>query len=160
MIQGCARVILINRDLDVLLLRYENEVPVDPQRPDVLTYWVTPGGALEPGESFEQAAKRELEEETGIRVDIGPWVWTRRRELYRDGKLLKHVERYFVARLIDGRIATRNRTSEDIVASRWWSVDEMLKSSDDFLPPGFTTLVQPIISGELPDSPIRVDTES
>jgi 8-oxo-dGTP pyrophosphatase MutT (NUDIX family) len=30
-------------------------------------YWEIPGGSLEPGESFAQAASRELEEETGIR---------------------------------------------------------------------------------------------
>jgi len=30
--------------------------------------WCIPGGRLEPGESLEEAAKREFEEETGLRV--------------------------------------------------------------------------------------------
>ena len=30
--------------------------------------WCIPGGQLEPGESLEEAAKREFEEETGLRV--------------------------------------------------------------------------------------------
>jgi 8-oxo-dGTP pyrophosphatase MutT (NUDIX family) len=159
MIQNSARIILVNRDLDVLLLLYENKVPIDPLRPDMLNYWVTPGGALETGESFEQAALRELEEETGIQVDIGPWVWTRYRTLRRNGSLLQHVERYFVAHLNDGPITTRNRTTEDIVASRWWSSDEMRNSSANFLPPDLPSLVQPILEGRYPSKPVLVDTD-
>jgi len=33
--------------------------------------WSLPKGKLEPGESFEDAAVREVEEETGIRCDLG-----------------------------------------------------------------------------------------
>lgn len=32
-------------------------------------YWSIPGGHLEPGETFEAAAIREIEEETGLRID-------------------------------------------------------------------------------------------
>jgi hypothetical protein len=41
-------------------------------------WWVTPGGGLENGESFQQAACREVHEEAGLQVQVGPWVWTRR----------------------------------------------------------------------------------
>lgn len=34
------------------------------------TIWLAPGGALEPGESFDDAARRECQEETGC---IGAW---------------------------------------------------------------------------------------
>jgi 8-oxo-dGTP diphosphatase len=37
-------------------------------------FWCTPGGALDPGESYAQAARRELREETGIDAEPGPEI--------------------------------------------------------------------------------------
>jgi hypothetical protein len=36
-------------------------------------WWVTPGGGLQIGESFEEAASRELHEETGLRAHGRNW---------------------------------------------------------------------------------------
>lgn len=47
-----------------ILLQERDEHPVvDPEK------WGFPGGGVEPGEGFEEAAYRELEEETGVRLD-------------------------------------------------------------------------------------------
>jgi 8-oxo-dGTP pyrophosphatase MutT (NUDIX family) len=49
-----------------ILMQERDEHPViDPEK------WGFPGGAVEPGEAFEDAAHRELEEETGVRLDGG-----------------------------------------------------------------------------------------
>ncbi|MBB6626187.1 NUDIX domain-containing protein [Nocardioides sp. KIGAM211] len=49
-----------------VLLQERDEHPViDPER------WGFPGGSVEEGETYEQAAYRELEEETGVRLDGG-----------------------------------------------------------------------------------------
>ncbi len=55
--------------------------------------WSLPKGKLESGESFEDAARREVEEETGLRCDLG-------RELsrveYRDHKGRPKLVRYWL----------------------------------------------------------------
>jgi 8-oxo-dGTP pyrophosphatase MutT (NUDIX family) len=53
---------------DVLVQCGEGEVLLQLRRDG--RYWSMPGGALEPGESLEDAARRELQEETGLVAPI------------------------------------------------------------------------------------------
>ena len=62
-----ARILLVDRAGQILLFRF---APGDNRAP----FWCTPGGAVDPGESYAEAARRELFEETGIRADPGPEV--------------------------------------------------------------------------------------
>ena len=57
-----ARLLPVSPDGRVLLLQAQ-----DPARPGDL-HWISVGGAVDPGESHEQAAVRELFEETGIEI--------------------------------------------------------------------------------------------
>jgi 8-oxo-dGTP pyrophosphatase MutT (NUDIX family) len=61
-----ARILLVDAQRRVLLFRF---TPDD--RPP---FWVTPGGAVDPGETYDQAARRELMEEVGLDHDPGPQV--------------------------------------------------------------------------------------
>jgi 8-oxo-dGTP pyrophosphatase MutT (NUDIX family) len=60
---GC--VILMDAAGRVLLQERDEHAPLDPDR------WGLPGGHLEPGEDPEHGAYREVEEETGVRLEPG-----------------------------------------------------------------------------------------
>jgi 8-oxo-dGTP pyrophosphatase MutT (NUDIX family) len=62
-----ARVIVIDPEGAVLLQQIEGDAGD--------RSWITPGGGLSPCESYEEAARRELAEEVGLReVELGQWV--------------------------------------------------------------------------------------
>ena len=95
-----ARIVLLDRDGAVLLL-----CGSDPANSAEATgaprWWFTIGGAAQVGESLAQAAVRELEEETGLRVPaedmIGP-VWRRDAVIDFNGSVIRSQEMYFVHR--------------------------------------------------------------
>ncbi|MBS45773.1 MAG: hypothetical protein CMH83_21895 [Nocardioides sp.] len=75
-VRHTARVVPVNEDGAALMLLDQN-----PDLPGVLR-WGTIGGAIDEGETLEQAVVREMFEETGIRIDeaslVGPFHSDRR----------------------------------------------------------------------------------
>ena len=71
--------------------------------------WSFPKGKLEPGETDEQAALREVEEETGLRCALG-------RELpsttYRDGRGRAKSVRYWVMETVGGVLGAANEVDD------------------------------------------------
>jgi 8-oxo-dGTP diphosphatase len=60
--------------------------------------WSLPKGKLDPGETFEQAALREVVEETGITCELGDELPETR---YQDQKGRAKVVRYWLMRVVD-----------------------------------------------------------
>ncbi len=141
-----ARVLLIGPEDRLLLFQAQ-----DPQ--DGRVFWVTPGGGVEPGETFEQAARRELHEETGCRAPLGPWVWTRRHIFAFNGRRLDQYERFFVART-DASHIEPVRPDDYVHGHRWWSLPEIAASSEIFAPRRLAELVTDLLRGEYPRRPI------
>jgi ADP-ribose pyrophosphatase YjhB (NUDIX family) len=130
-----SRAVIINDHGEVLLVRHDDSVPADPNQPERLSYWVVPGGKLEDGESHEQCAKREAEEETGVTglVFERPLFVYEKPLLYREGMRMMHAH-YILFRCAGRPEVWPNDDFENIGAARWWSIEGIAASSDYFLP--------------------------
>jgi 8-oxo-dGTP pyrophosphatase MutT (NUDIX family) len=141
-----ARVLLLGPGCRVLLLHAEHAA-------DGSRFWVTPGGGLKRGESFEQAAGRELLEETGLDVPIGRWIWTRRHAYSWNGRLRDQYERFFVANT--DREQLRPASADNyVIGHRWWDVQDIAASAENFTPRRLAVLAGAIAQGEYPNQPI------
>ena len=118
----------------------------DPARRDAGTWWYTPGGGLEPGETHERAAIREVAEETGAALDdVGPVVAERETEFAFEGRTIRQRERYFVVRVArfepvgTGWTALERRAT---VGMRWWSPAELAATTARVFPADLAGLVR------------------
>jgi 8-oxo-dGTP pyrophosphatase MutT (NUDIX family) len=150
-----ARVLLID-DQDRVLL-FEG---FDPEVPDV-RFWFTAGGEMEPGESLEEAARRELREETGCTTaELGPAVWTRPTEFSFNGQAYASDETFFLVRVPSHDVDTSGFVEierQSIVGHRWWTVAELVATDDVVYPARFGELLTALLSHGAPTTPVALD---
>jgi 8-oxo-dGTP pyrophosphatase MutT (NUDIX family) len=126
--------------------------------------WLTPGGGIDPGESPEAALRRELHEETGLRLDgvpcTGP-VWTRRARFTHRGVAYDQRERYYLVE--HPRFepdASANPAASEVEAFRgfrWWTPDALAATGERFTPTGFRTHYGRLRAQGPPPVPVHVD---
>ncbi|WP_190159899.1 NUDIX hydrolase [Streptomyces litmocidini] len=154
-----ARVVLLDPD-DRLLLLHGHE----PEDPDD-AWWFTPGGGVEGDETREEAALRELAEETGItEVDLGPVLWKRYCSFPFAGRRWDQDEWYYLARLRGTETAPRARAlteleTRSLSGLRWWTSAELSAARETVYPTRLAELLRTLLDEGPPGAPVVLAPE-
>lgn len=152
------RLIVQDSNDDVLLFRTK-----EPTMPELGEWWELPGGGIEAGETYVEAAVRELGEETGIGIaseQLGKPSWRRTSTfLHRENRRVQH-EVVVLLRLstVSPPVDERGRMDyekDDYFDFRWWAVDEILASKDRFYPGRLPEFLPDVLAGNEIDEPFE-----
>jgi 8-oxo-dGTP pyrophosphatase MutT (NUDIX family) len=157
LVRDAVRVVLADAGGRVLLFH----VLTPEQSPD--GWWELPGGGIDPGETYLEAAVREIREETGLVIDpaqVGPPAWRRDSTWRSRGKRRLQHEVVVLARVAQDEpvIVDGGRTQEEVedyVTARWWRVDEIGRSRMRFYPSRLPELLPRFLAGEVIDEPFE-----
>jgi len=148
-----ARVLLVAPDGATLLIRGHD--PEDVERGGF--YW-TPGGGLDPEESLEDGARREVLEEVGYHVgELGPIVLRRVSEFPFGGRQIRQSESFFIVAVAEPFACAPEYLSDleqrAIDGFEWLTPSQMRAVDDPVFPRCLPELIEEFSNGGRPNPP-------
>lgn len=150
------RVLLIDARERLLLFRFTDRV-------HGTSFWVTPGGGLDGAETFAQAARRELHEETGLRLSapLGPHVWERDVTVRWGTRCFLQHERFFVHRVDHHQVSDAGLMDyerAELMEHRWWTAHDIAASPARFAPAKLAQLLPLVLANKASNAkPLHLD---
>lgn len=137
-LRRAARIIVLDPQGRVLMFRYDV--------PGRAPFWVTAGGECEEGETFDDAARRELLEETGIIADPGHQIARLTPEFITvEGEPVQADERFYLVRVPETRVDTSRHTALEqqlMTQHRWFTRAELAKWPEAVFPANIIQMIE------------------
>lgn len=139
-VRRTARVLLVD-DRDRILLFTDSDPGLPGRR-----WWITPGGGIDPGETDVAAAAREVEEETGARIEkaqlLGPVLSHRVIHGYTD-VVIDQEDVFFACWVPAFEVSVAGHTEQELLtltAHRWWTRAELATTDEEIWPVELLTM--------------------
>ena len=134
------RAVIVDDAKRLLLVQFRNPVTD-------ATWWATPGGGIEAGESHEEALRRELAEEIGLHeFEVGPLLWEHRHTIPWSKRLVDIDNAIYLVRVPEhDAVPTIDVEAEGVADFRWWTLEELERTDERLAPPDLVERVRTIL---------------
>jgi 8-oxo-dGTP pyrophosphatase MutT (NUDIX family) len=156
-IRHTARLIILDPAGRVLLIEYAATPAAQSAHQGLTRFWFTPGGGIEPGETAEQAALREMAEEVGL-TGLPLLGEVARRSAVNDvfTRAAFCHERYFLVRAPSDHFDTAmlaETDQDEVLDVRWWEIEALAASGTAIFPVALPLFLRSLRAG-LPPTPV------
>jgi len=155
-VRSSIKILLLNDKNQILLMCADDPKTTSADGKYLGKFWFTVGGQIEKNESEQEAAYREIYEETGIEKNQVELEF----DMILNGVLTRLKQRFIVAKTKKNEVGLKNPTSWEkkvVKDLKWFSLKDLKNSNEIIYPVLLSEYLPDIIFKNYPKEPIEID---